>query len=263
MTAAVTAGGWLLAAVLATCSRRAAASRAEAVARACHEVRGPLCAIGLGVELMSRTGQLQPGRARALELQLDRARQALDDLVLAGGVRARAHPTRAAAAQVGLGTLLRESADAWRDAAGSRQMRVELPPGGEVFVTGERLRLAQALGNLLANALEHGDGDVVVRLRAGSGVARVEVCDGGRGLPAPLADLTRSSRPRGRYAWLPSARVSERGHGLRIAATVAGAHGGRLLSAPSDGGAHLVLELPLARAGSAGEAAGAAAGPAA
>jgi signal transduction histidine kinase len=243
--AALAAGGWLLAVVLAVSSRWAAASRAGEVARACHELRGPLCAIGLGIELVSRTGGLPSGRVRALELELGRSRQALDDLALAGGVRPRAHPTRAAAPQVGLGALLRESADAWRDLAGARTVRVELPAGGEVFVTGERLRLAQALGNLLANSVEHGEGDVVVRLRAGAGTARIDVCDGGRGLPVPLAELIGSGRLRGWHAWLPPTRVSERGHGLRIVAGIAASHGGRLISAPSDRGARLVLELPL------------------
>ena len=245
MIAVLAVGGWLLAALVAVLSRSAAASRDTDVARACHELRGPLCAIGLGVELASRTGRLPSARVRALELELGRARQALDDLAVAGGVRAQSHPTRATAPQVGLGALLRESADAWRDAAGERRVRVELPPGDEVFVTGQRLRLAQALGNLLANALEHGDGEVVMRLRAGTGIARVDVCDGGRGLPAPLAELTGS---RG-HLRLRRPRVSERGHGLRIVAGVARAHGGRLISAPSDRGARLVLELPLAATG--------------
>jgi signal transduction histidine kinase len=48
--------------------------------------------------------------------------------------------------------------------------------------------------------------------------------------------------------------VSERGHGLRIAAGVARAHGGRLISAPSDRGARMVLELPLAHLESGGRA---------
>jgi signal transduction histidine kinase len=251
VTAAPAVGGWLVAAGLALSSRWAAVSRADGVAQACHELRGPLSAIGLGVELASRTGQLPAGRVQALELELGRARQALDDLAVAGGVRARAHPTRAAADQVPLGTLLRESAEAWRDAAGSRQMRVELPPGGEVFVTGERLRLAQALGNLLANAVEHGEGDVIARLRATATVARIDICDGGRGLPAPLADLIGSGCLRRWYQWLPPMAVSERGHGLRIVAGIAASHGGRLICAPSERGARLVLELPLTRADSA------------
>lgn len=250
MIVALAAGGWLLATLLAVTRRSATASRATAVARACHELRGPLCALGLGVELANRTGRLPPARVRALELELGRARQALDDLAVAGGVRARAHPTRAAVSAVGLGVLLRESAEAWRDAAGTRSIRLELPDGGEVFVAGERLRLAQALCNLLANAIEHGEGDVAMRLRADGAIARIDIRDGGRGLAVPLAQLIGSGQHRVRRAWPTRTRVSERGHGLRIVAGVARSHGGRLISVPSDRGALLMLELPLAGADS-------------
>lgn len=256
MIAALAGGGWLFATLLAVSARWATASRATGVARACHELRGPLCALGLGVELANRTGRLPPARVRALELELGRARQALDDLAVAGGVRARAHPTRTAGPPVGLGALLRESAEAWRDAAGTRSIRVELPDAGEVFVAGERLRLAAALCNLLANAVEHGEGDVVMRLRAGGGIARVEVSDAGRGLPVPLMRLIGSGQLRRRPTWPTRTRVSERGHGLRIVARVARSHGGRLISAPSDRGALLVLELPVVQAGSGRQAAG-------
>jgi signal transduction histidine kinase len=252
--AVIAAVGWGLVIVLAVWFRLALAARAVLVARACHELRGPLCAIGLGVELVTRTGRLPALRVRALELELGRARQALDDLVLAGGVRARAHPARVAPREVGLGALVSESVEAWRDAANGRPMRVELPVGREVFVAGDRVRLAQALGNLLANAVEHGGGSVLVRLRVGEQLARIEVADGGRGLPAPLPRLT---APGGRWRQLPwPLRVRERGHGLGIAAAVARAHAGRLISAPSDTGARLVLELPLARPGSVRRAAG-------
>ena len=250
MIAALAGGGWLLATLLAVSARWATASRATGVARACHELRGPLCALGLGVELANRTGRLPSARLRALELELGRAKQALDDLTVAGGVRARAHPTRTAAPPVGLGALIREAAEAWRDAAGTRSIRVELPSGGEVFVAGERLRLAQALCNLLANAVEHGEGDVVMRLRAGGGIARIEIRDGGRGLPVPLVQLIGSGHLRRRRTWPTRTRVSERGHGLRIVVEVARSHGGRVISAPSDRGALLVLELPLSHAGS-------------
>lgn len=247
--------GWALAAVLAVSVRSMSVARSERLAQACHELRGPLCAIGLGVELVGTDGNLAPNRARALQLELGRARQALDDLVVAGGVRARAHPTRPALRQVGLGALITESADVWRAAAGERSLQVELPAGGEVFVPGERLRLAQALGNLLANALEHGDGSVVVALRTDGRIARVEICDGGRGLPAPVADLI-GSRRRGWSFRSLRIGVQERGHGLRIAAELIHAHGGRLFSAPSDRGARLVLELPRASAVAARRVAG-------
>jgi signal transduction histidine kinase len=168
---ALAAVGWMLVAVLAMSFSRLVAARAVRVARACHEVRGPLCAIGLGVELANRTGRLSETRVRALELELGRARQALDDLVLAGGVRPSPHRTLAAAQAVGLGALLRASVEALREDADGGEVRIELPVGREVFVLGERLRLAQAVGNLLANAVEHGGGAVRVSLWAGERLA--------------------------------------------------------------------------------------------
>jgi signal transduction histidine kinase len=63
----------------------------------------------------------------------------------------------------------------------------------------------------------------------------IEVVDGGVGLPAPVAELTRRARG-GR---------GTRGRGLAIAAAIAADHGGRLASAPSERGARLVFELPL------------------
>ena len=59
-----------------------------------------------------------------------------------------------------------------------------------MVVRADRVRVAQALANLVANAIEHGGGEVRVRARAAAGGgARVEITDGGPGLPAPLAEL--------------------------------------------------------------------------
>ena len=115
------------------------------------------------------------------------------------------------------------------------RLRLEAPPQ-DVLLRGDRLRLAQACGNLLANAIEHGDGEVLLRARASAHTVRIEVLDDGPGLPAPVAVLAR--RPRGGRG--------ARGRGLAIAADVAARHGGRLASAPCERGARLVLELPTA-----------------
>ena len=75
------AAGWAafaLAAVIALRSLHAAAVRGQAVARACHEVRGPLAAARLGLESSSTTPGR--GRLRAIEGELARATVALDDL---------------------------------------------------------------------------------------------------------------------------------------------------------------------------------------
>jgi hypothetical protein len=104
-------------------------------------------------------------------------------------------------------------------------------------VRADRLRLAQALGNLVANAAEHGGGEVLVRVAVERGRVRLEVADDGPGLPVPVADLVAAR----------SGRHGPRGHGLAIAQRIAERHGGRLLTAPAVRGARLVLDLPLAR----------------
>ncbi|MGZ6617226.1 MAG: sensor histidine kinase [Solirubrobacteraceae bacterium] len=229
-------GGWLLASV-AVCSglvvRRSSEMRMEAVARACHELRGPLAAARLGLDLGVRLGELSPAQLRALELELARASLALDDLA-AVGKRARAGQPRD---QVDVAELLADSVEAWRAAAAARGAALALEwSGPAACVRGERLRLAQATGNLIANAIEHGGGAIKVRgsLAPEHQRVRIEVVDAGPGMPAPVADLAR--RPRGGRG--------ARGRGLAIAATIARDHGGRLASAPSERGARLVLELP-------------------
>jgi signal transduction histidine kinase len=114
--------------------------------------------------------------------------------------------------------------------------------GGASVVLGDRLRIAQATGNLIANAIEHGGGDVEVRGGEQRDGVWIEVIDDGPGLPAPVTELARRAR-RGHG----HGDRRGRGRGLAIAAAVAEAHGGRLASAPCDRGARVVLKLPTGR----------------
>jgi len=202
----------------------------EAVMHACHELRGPLTAARLGIQLGMRRGGLSTAKLRAIDLELGRATLALGDLAacLDGSEPEPDYE------HVGVGELLVDSLEAWRAAALERKVSLGLSwDGGEATVWGERLRLAQATGNLVANAIEHGGGRVRVGGRVEAGSIRIEVRDEGPGLPAPVADLAR-----------PAGRRGLRGRGLAIAAAVAREHGGRLAAAPSESGARLVLELP-------------------
>lgn len=238
---AVALGAWLLSALVVAILVGRTAEQSERTRLACHELRGAISAVALGIELSQRTGTVPAQRARALQLELGRATQALDDL--AGG-RAR----RDAHDEINVTELLADSVEAWRPAAPGRTVALDVGRCCDPFVTGHRARLAQATGNLIANAIEHGAGAVTVSARSGQGIVRIEVCDEGAGLPASLADLLRAPS---RFAWPRADRA--RGHGLRIAAEAVRAHGGRLELAPSRGGARLVLKLPLATARAAGE----------
>lgn len=228
----MTAAGWLVAlALLAVVARLEwrARCRAELVARACHELRGPLTAAGLALYAAGRRDELPARRVAAVDLQLRRAELALTDLSFAPrGARARERVEPLAIADV-----LVAEAESWRDVAWAHGCKLVLAqPVPDVHVRADARRLSQAAGNLIANALEHGAGTVRVAARADGGRVRIEVCDDGPGLSAPIAAL---SRPRG-----------ARGRGLAIVAEVARRAGGALHSAPSSSGARLVIELPAA-----------------
>jgi signal transduction histidine kinase len=237
---AVSLGGWLAASgagLLAGGAWRALTGRMETVARACHELRGPLTAARLGLQLGASNGELSPARLRAIDLELGRAALALEDL---DGLRTRALASRRRLEPVDLCELLADSVEAWQASALSRGVDLGVSWSGcSALVFGERLRLAQAIGNLIANAIEHGGGTVAVRGCGQVGRARIEVTDAGPGLPAPLAELAgRAQRGRGR-----------RGRGLAIATAIVASHGGRLTAAPALRGARLVVELPAVDAG--------------
>jgi signal transduction histidine kinase len=226
---AVELGGWLAASgagLAAAGVWRALAGRMETVARACHELRGPLTAARLGLE-----GELTPARLRAIDLELDRAALAIDDLEAVRTRRARSRPADA----IDLEQLVTDSVQAWLPTAASRGVQLRAWwSGSPASVRGDRLRLAQITGNLISNAIEHGGGVVEVSGYGDGTRARIEVTDTGPGLPAPIPELVRGARSgRGR-----------RGRGLAIASAIAARHGGRVVAAPSARGARLVLELP-------------------
>ncbi|MFL5862834.1 MAG: sensor histidine kinase [Solirubrobacteraceae bacterium] len=247
MSTAVSVAGWaaaVVAAALAMTVRRAYGARMEAVVRACHELRGPLTAARLGLAPPAGQEVPSPRRLRAVDAELGRATLALDDLA-GTGAGAGACPgggdgRRWDVDRVDVEALVTDSVEAWQAAATAAGTELRgVWCGGEAVVWGDRLRLAQAIGNLIANAIEHGRGPVEVRGAQRAGRVRIVISDAGRGLPAPVAELIDRPR-RGRGA---------RGRGLAISAEVAQVHRGWLASAPSESGARLLLDLPVADRG--------------
>jgi signal transduction histidine kinase len=152
----------------------------ELVARAEHELRGAATALALACEGLRRDPAAS-GHAAVIDAQLDRLRAGLEDLDAARrSVRApreqRAQRSAAAACErVELSELVRAAAQPWEGAAFEWQgppLKTEL----------DRRRFAKALGNVLANAAEHGSGDIRVTGRAHNGGVRLQVRNRGRGL---------------------------------------------------------------------------------
>jgi signal transduction histidine kinase len=64
--------------------------------------------------------------------------------------------------------------------------RLEVDAPAELTLSGDRLRLEQALGNLVQNALRHGGGCVRLCARHVDGRTELGVSDEGAGLPEPF-----------------------------------------------------------------------------
>lgn len=226
----VALAGWIaaLAAVAAAFgTNRALRQRLGAIARASHELRGGIGAARVGLALAVPDGTLERARLRGVELELDRAVLALEEL--------DGRPAGWAFERVDVLCLLTELVGAWQPVAALHGAELQLRWSGErAVIIGDRVRLAQAAANLIANAIEHGGGMVEVRGARLDDVVKVEVLDDGPGLPGPVAELA-----------LRKHDLSGRGLGLGIAANVISGHGGRLSTAPSVAGTRLMVELPV------------------
>ncbi len=128
MSTPVAIGGWIAALGVATAWRVLLARRMELVARACHELRGPLTAARLALHLAANasTPGVPRGPLEAIDLELGRAGLALADLSAAQrGARAGDRIETFA-----LAPLLADAAGAWRATAWAKgvRLRLEAPP---------------------------------------------------------------------------------------------------------------------------------------
>lgn len=176
-----------------------------------HELRRPLHALALACEA--------EGVATAWLAQSRSALADLDRTINGGGGRRR---RRAPA-----GDLVAEARRRWAPIAPVGSLEQDLR-GSLPAVEVDADAVGAALDNLIANALEHGDGPVRLGATARAGAVGLRVESPGR-LRAP--ERTASS--------------ARRGHGLRISARIAAEQGGRLAPpVESAGTVAAELELP-------------------
>jgi signal transduction histidine kinase len=140
-----------------------------------------------------------------------------------------------------LGRLVEESIEGCRAAADERGVRLRWEGAAEIPLMLDKLKLTQAVDNVLRNAIEASPPGAEVRVRVAvhDGSAEVAITDGGPGIPE-----------RDREAiFTPFFTTKEHGTGLglAIAREFVAAHGGTLaVAAPTRGsGATFVFRLPL------------------
>jgi signal transduction histidine kinase len=228
--------GWPLAASLAvalTTQGLLAGRRRMALNEALHELRRPLQGLVLTV------GAGDP-RDAGLSEQTTLALARLDREINGGAAVERRQEIEVAA-------LLERAVRRWqgRAALAGRTLRLR-DHCSAVTLSGDQGALAQALDNLIANAIEHGGSRVLIGAELEPPVARLLVADSGRSSPRARRTPVLSRL----IASLPGRR--RRGHGLRVVRRVAATHGGEFRLRRCETGTEATLELPLAGGGGSG-----------
>jgi two-component system OmpR family sensor kinase len=189
------------------------------VADASHELRTPLAVLKTELEAALRGPESHAAISAAIE-ECDRLSQLAEDLLVVARTAEGELPVRPET--VHTRPLFEGVRDRFADRA-ARAGRAIVIADGDVTVSADPLRLRQALGNLVDNALRHGGGDVVLRAVAEDGGVALEVSDGGPGFAPDIA-----GRAFERFARGDKARTrGGTGLGLAIVRAIAEAHGGR------------------------------------
>jgi heavy metal sensor kinase len=213
------------------------------VADASHELRTPLAVLRTELELADRSQRTREELENALRSaveEVDRlSRLAEDLLVVARSDQGRLPIKRE---RVDLGVLLGRVGERFgrRASESGREIVVEVPADLEAEL--DVLRIEQALGNLIDNALRHGSGDVRLSAQRVDGSVSLEVSDRGSGFPPEF-----EAEAFDRFTRADGGRTGEgTGLGLAIVQAIATAHGGRATIAGSGEPATVVrISMPL------------------
>jgi signal transduction histidine kinase len=210
------------------------------VADASHELRTPVAVIKAELEGALRAGGHAPQVREALVASVeecDHLAQLAEDLLILARSSEGQLPVRPEPLE--LREQLERVARRFADRADARGRGIAVDAGDEPSVYADELRLRQALGNLVDNALRYGQGEIVLRSRRAGPGLELEVADQGEGFTPEFAE-----RAFERFARGDLARTRDgSGLGLSIVRAIAEAHGGRaeLVAGP---GATVRIWLP-------------------
>jgi two-component system OmpR family sensor kinase len=215
---------------------------------AAHELRTPLALLRAELELALRRPrsreELEDALRSAAE-ETERLSRLAEDLLLIARADQGGLPIRRE--RVAAGEVLATVAGrfATRAHALGRDLQVD---DSDALLDADPIRVEQALGNLVDNALIYGHGPVVMRTVDRDGVVELHVEDSGPGFPDDFRErafdrFSRADQARGH----DGAAHGGTGLGLSIVELIARAHGSRAgLRNRPEGGADVWLEVPRA-----------------
>jgi signal transduction histidine kinase len=207
------------------------AAQKSLLANASHELRSPLARIRMAAELMA--DRAAPAIAAELRRNVAELDQLIDEVLLSSRLDAGSPAVPCLEALDLAGLVAEECARV--------NATLEAQP---LYLMGETKLLRRMVRNLLENAVRYGAGTRVdVRLaRVEDGTLRLDVCDGGPGIPEP--ERERIFEPFYRIAGAGEAAGGV-GLGLALVRQIARRHGGDAQCLANGAGACLRVTLPL------------------
>ena len=203
-----------------------------------HEIRNPLNAAGLQLQLLERrlakAGD-DPGLREPVEMvhhEIDRLSHLVDDFL------AFARPTALNTAEVDARSIVSQVVELEKPVAEQRGIKLSARvPASPVTIDADAERLKQVMLNLVRNALDavEGGSSVEVAVEADGAGAKVTVRDDGPGIPEDI--LPRLFEP------FFTTKEEGTGLGMSIAHKLVEMHGGHI-HVHSDGGAVFEIALP-------------------
>lgn len=208
-----------------------------------HDIRSPLSALGVGLELLARTPSDAGGETLTrLRRQLERLARMVGDLT--DMTRVESGELELELEEFDLRQCLRDLIDLYRPISSKHVVDLCEPPE-PVLVTADAGRVEQVVVNLLTNALKYSPegGRITVGLTESEGRAEISVRDEGKGIAA--AELAQIFEPFHRSPGSSKLGGPGAGLGLSIVRKIVRAHGGNIeVQSQPDAGSTFTAWIP-------------------
>lgn len=210
-----------------------------------HDLRSPISRLRSRIEV----ALMQPTDAAATREVLEQTVHDIDHVLamfnaLLTIAVAESGAPRERFADVDLAAIAAEAVETYEPAAEEAGLRLVLDAPSAVHLRGEPHLLAQALANLLDNAVKYvpSPGRIVLRASGDDACARLAVVDDGPGLPPAFRE-----RAFERFSRVEASRTTPgSGLGLSLVRAVARLHGGDVTLADAGPGLAVQIEIPRA-----------------